>query len=193
MKHDWDIIKTEYITTDISTRKLAEKHHTTQAEISKRCSKEHWVILRSEHRDKVMSKAVRKVAESKADVLCNEIRALDYLSDAILASVSDPQQFQRYIISKSTVEGGKSAIEMIFEKYDTKALKDVASALEIVIRIKLELAGILSEKDQILTNIANQKLEIEKLKFELEQKKAESPESKEIRVIMSEELLQWSK
>ena len=193
MKHDWNKIKTEYITTDISTRGIAAKYNTTQAEISKRCSNEKWVILRSEHRDKVMSKAVQKTIESRSDLLCNELLALDCVSNAISALVADPLQFRRYIITNRTGHGRSETEEMVFDKYDTKALKDVAYTLAIIVRLKLEIAGVLSERDKIMTSIAQQKLEIERLRFELEQKKLESPESKEIRVILSDEIMEWSK
>ena len=43
MALNWEEIKLEYITTDTSLSKLAEKYHCTKAQIGKVCAKEKWV------------------------------------------------------------------------------------------------------------------------------------------------------
>lgn len=188
MKHNWEKIKTEYITTDISTRKLAEKHHTTQGEISKRCSKEKWVELRKDHRYKVTSKAVQKTASLRANLLEKELQSLGYLSESISAAASDPHQFQRHIINCLNSDGSKVPKEMICAKYDTKSLRELASTIAIVVGLKMQIAGILTERDSIMADIAQQRLEIERMKYELMIVKSSCADSHEVRVIIADEL-----
>ena len=63
---DWLKIKTEYITTDISYRGLAEKYGVSKSQIYKVGGEEGWVELREQHRSKVVAKSVKKIEEKKA-------------------------------------------------------------------------------------------------------------------------------
>ena len=64
---DWQKIKTEYITTDTSYRKLGEKYGIHYKVISERGKTEGWVTLRSQHRDKTFTKALDRICEKKVD------------------------------------------------------------------------------------------------------------------------------
>ena len=66
MAVDWLAIKTEYITTDISYRKLAEKHGIRYATIQKRGQEEGWQELRDQFKTKTVSKTIEKLSEKKA-------------------------------------------------------------------------------------------------------------------------------
>lgn len=63
---DWQKIKTEYITTDISYRKLAEKYGLRYATLQQRATKEGWPELRDRHRANTVSKVVSKIGDSQA-------------------------------------------------------------------------------------------------------------------------------
>ena len=63
---DWLKIKTEYITTDTSYRKLAEKYGVSKAQIYKVGGEEGWVGLREQYRSKTIAKTVEKISEKKA-------------------------------------------------------------------------------------------------------------------------------
>ena len=83
---DWKAIKTEYITTDTSYRKLAQKYGIHYKVISDRGKDEKWVELRSQHRDKTLTKTLDKISQqeanraarihSVADKLLNKIEAM---------------------------------------------------------------------------------------------------------------------
>ena len=64
---DWKKIKTEYITTNTSYRKLAEKYGVHYKVISERGKAEKWVELRSQHRDKTFTKAMEQISDRQAD------------------------------------------------------------------------------------------------------------------------------
>ena len=63
---DWQAIKTEYITTNTSYRKLAQKYGIHYKVISERGKNEKWVELRSQHRDKTLTKTLDKISKQKA-------------------------------------------------------------------------------------------------------------------------------
>ena len=63
---DWLKIKTEYITTDTSYRKLAEKYGIRYATIQARGQEEGWKLLRDQFRIKTVSKTIEKTSEKKA-------------------------------------------------------------------------------------------------------------------------------
>ena len=63
---DWLKIKTEYITTDTSYRKLAEKYGIPKNQIAEVGKKEKWPELRVQFRDKTVTKTVEKIVEKKA-------------------------------------------------------------------------------------------------------------------------------
>ena len=83
---DWQAIKTEYITTDTSYRKLAQKYGIHYKVISDRGKAEGWGELRSQYRDKTLTdtlnvisrKQVNRAArfQSVADKLLNKIESI---------------------------------------------------------------------------------------------------------------------
>lgn len=68
MKHDWVTIKTEYVTTTISTRKLAEKWDVPYNTIRDRAIRESWTEARQEFR----RKAADRTEQMIADAICSE-------------------------------------------------------------------------------------------------------------------------
>ena len=63
---DWLKIKTEYITTDTSYRKLAEKYGVPKNRIAEIGKKEGWSELRRQFRDKTVAKIMEKTSENEA-------------------------------------------------------------------------------------------------------------------------------
>lgn len=191
-KTNWEKIKTEYITTKISTRKLAEKYKVALATVQNKCKKEKWVEERNKHNRKVISKAVQKTENSKAFSLAQEMAAANKLSNAIMECLNDSQQFLRYVVTEGYGPGCSEASEKIFDKYDTKAMKDLALTLNSVSNLKKDINNVLSEKDRIMIELAKQKLEIDKLRLEIDKQKAEHTESRDITVTISDDIKEWS-
>ena len=109
---DWQAIKTEYITTDTSYRKLAEKYGVSRVQIGNVGKDENWVELRRQHLDRTVTKTVAAVESAQvnrakkmqtvADKLLNKIEAmvdagnpLDTKSiRALTAAVKDLKEIQ---------------------------------------------------------------------------------------------------
>lgn len=86
---DWNKIKTEYITTDISYRDLAKKHGVPQTTLFERGRKEKWVDLREQHRSKAETKALDKIANQQANRAARIDRIADKLLDKIEKAVEE--------------------------------------------------------------------------------------------------------
>ena len=88
---DWQAIKTEYITTKTSYRKLAEKYGVNKDTIWLKGKEEDWETLRRQHSDMVQTKILeadtkQKVSraeklQSVADKLLSKVEALVEASD----------------------------------------------------------------------------------------------------------------
>jgi transposase-like protein len=84
MAADWDLIKTEYITTDITCRKLAEKHGVSESTLFKKCSKERWEASRKQHGSKLEAKILQKDINKRADIAVARSNALMEAADLLL-------------------------------------------------------------------------------------------------------------
>ena len=82
---DWSKIKTEYITTDTSYRKLADKYGIDQATISRKAKKEDWVSKRQQHVSRMQAKVQQAVEGRKVD---RAAKLLD-VSDMLLQKVRE--------------------------------------------------------------------------------------------------------
>jgi hypothetical protein len=80
---DWQKIRAEYITTDISYRKLAEKYGLDQATIARKAKKEDWVSKRQHHADKTQAKILDADTKNKADRVGRLMTVADKLLDKV--------------------------------------------------------------------------------------------------------------
>ena len=63
---DWKKIKTEYITTDTSYRKLAQKYGVNVTNIAKKASSENWVEQRKQYANETQTKTLQKIIQHEA-------------------------------------------------------------------------------------------------------------------------------
>ena len=109
---DWNAIKTEYITTTTSYRKLAQKYGVSHVQIGNVGKEEKWVELRRQHLDKTYADTVDAIShqqvdrakrfQSVADKLLNKIEAMvdsEELLDtkgirALTAAIKDLKEVQ---------------------------------------------------------------------------------------------------
>ncbi len=100
---DWEKIKAEYLTTEISIRDLAQKHGVHYTTIAKKASKEEWQTQRQQQANKTLTKMLAADTKQKvdratrlktvADKLLDKVEVLvaqdDYLSAAAIKNLSD--------------------------------------------------------------------------------------------------------
>lgn len=80
---DWQAIKTEYITTDTSYRKLAEKYGVSRVQIGNVGKEENWVELRRQHLDRTVTKTVAAVENAQV----NRAKKIQNVADKILKKI----------------------------------------------------------------------------------------------------------
>lgn len=80
---DWQAIKTEYITTNTSYRKLAQKYGVSHVQIGNVGKDEKWVELRRQHLDKTFAKTVDKISRQEA----NRAARIHSVADKLLLKI----------------------------------------------------------------------------------------------------------
>ena len=121
-----NLIKIEYISDPkTSYRKLAEKYNYPFKKISAIGKKECWGQLRVHFQDKIFKKTMNRLSTEKADEYTRVIESAKRLIGVIERSIDDPKQFNRYVVTENF-----AAVEKLFKKTDTKALKEMTLSLK---------------------------------------------------------------
>lgn len=155
----WEQIKTEYITSEISYRALAKKYGISFSCLQSRGKAENWVGLREECRDKIVQKSVDLISDEQANRIARALRIGDKILDRIEEALDD---IDKVVVKKTTtvkrigrdeddnpVEVTRSSddVELREVKVDALALKQIASTLRDLKEIKVFTAE-LDKKEQ---------------------------------------------
>ena len=196
MAADWNAIKSEYITTDTSYRKLAEKYGLSRIAVGDMGKKEGWVELRRQHLAKALSKSLEKDIKTKADRLSRINKATDRLLEKVEQAIDEldliivkSTRKEKVIEYDNTERPDKPTREVISEEeevgevssiIDRNGLKLIASALRDIKEVQM-LKSEMDDQEQE-ARIANLR------------KMAEKDDSKNepIQVNMAEELEDYS-
>ncbi len=145
----WEQIKTEYITSEISYRALAKKYGISFSCLQSRGKAENWVGLREECRDKIVQKSVDLISDEQANRIARALRIGDKILDRIEEALDD---IDKLLVKKTTtvkrigrdeddnpVEITRSSddVELRKVKVDALALKQIASTLRDLKEIKV--------------------------------------------------------
>lgn len=189
-KIDWDAIKTEYVTGDISIQGLMKKYKISKGELSKHSKEEKWVDARKKYRMRAVTKAVTKSCNKRAKELEGLTDIAYNLKSTLLKASKDPDQFNRHLVQ---VAHGKDidTEERVYDKLDMRAVKDMMQSVKY-------LEGIIRSLENIPTEAEMQRLQLEREKFEMEKEKwerekAEQSSAHEVRVVFdTDELEGWT-
>lgn len=166
---DWDKIKTEYVTTDISQRGLIKKYKLNNVDLAKHSKNEGWVKLRKEYKAKTTAKTIAKISCKESTKRAKELDSLltstSRLIKRIEKTMEDPDQFNRYLIQYGEGKDFDTE-ERVYKKADTRAMKDLAQTIK-------SLEGSIRSLNNINTLAEEQRLRIERERWELEQEKFE--------------------
>lgn len=189
---NWNDIKTEYITgTNTSYRKLSEKYGIHESVITKRAVAEGWYPAKKKYNRDLVAKAIKKTQNSEANRLSKLQSAADSMAKVIDGVFNDVQQFNRHIVlNKHFDEDGGMSIESeekIFDKVDTRAIKDLTGAIK-------DLAAVMRDIYDIPTAGEKQAREIAIERLELDKKKASKDEQtdRDINVVIKGYESEWS-
>lgn len=95
---DWSAIKTEYVTTDISYRKLCEKYNVSMTEVSRHGKDEEWRHERKKYQEKAYAKTLDTLIKKQQKRIERLQTITDKIIDKIELSVDkmDETDFQAY-------------------------------------------------------------------------------------------------
>jgi hypothetical protein len=119
---DWQSIKTEYITTETSYRKLAQKYGVTYTNIGIRSRKEGWPELREQHKSKTITKTMNAIANQQAsraarlqtvaDKLLTKVERLVEEGEELLTDTSTMRDISRILKDLKDIQMIKSDADM---------------------------------------------------------------------------------
>lgn len=112
---DWQKIKTEYITTDTSYRKLAEKYGVNYRTICVRSKQEGWIEQREQHTNKTTTDILDAVSKKQVDRAANLI----FVSDLLLSKVQNLLETDAEVLS------------------DTQSMKHISGVLKDIKEIQM--------------------------------------------------------
>lgn len=158
-KVNWEKLKAEYVTGDISQRKLAEKYGVSASTLANHAKKEEWYENKKKSRSKVVEKAVQKAETKQANVIAKEIILLDKIEQHLDRAISDVDQFNRHIIQEGIGRGETMTEERIYQKMDLKAMKDAMQILTMIDKMKQERLEQSGEGKEITIRFENEKIE----------------------------------
>ena len=128
---DWQAIKTEYITTSTSYRKLAEKYGVSRVQVGNVGKDEKWVELRKQHLDRTVTKTVAAVENAKANRAKKMQTVADKLLNRIEAMVDDERPLDTKAIRALTAAvKDLKEIQSIKSELDEKEQKARIANLE---------------------------------------------------------------
>jgi len=115
---NWISIKNEYISTDISYRKLTKKYDVSFATLRARAKKEDWVAQKVAQKHKISTKIAQKTADKIVEKEVDRIGKLISISDSLLE-----------MIATATNELNKGDNDNIV-KVDTYKLRQITASLK---------------------------------------------------------------
>ena len=116
---DWQAIKTEYITTDTSYRKLAQKYGVNVTNIAKKASAEEWVEQRKQYVNDTQTKTIGAISQQQVKRAVKMQTVADKLLNKIEAMVDDGKPLDTKAIRALT-----AAVK------DLKEIQSIKSALD---------------------------------------------------------------
>ena len=161
---DWAAVKTEYITSTVSYRKLAEKYGVSFRYMSVRGRSEGWVEARKQYQQSIADKIIEKVADERVSRDAQKLlllqKSADLMSEAILKVFEDARAFNRFIVS----DGNFSVEERVFNKVDTKAMREITASIKDLTSVMRNVYNLPTDIEQRQYDLAKQRLELDKSK-----------------------------
>ena len=147
-KPDWDLLHKEYMESDISYTDLAKKHGVSYRHLTQRGREENWPHDREKTRKKAVSKASDIIATRQAKSMANLMTAADKLSARLIDDMD--------------------AIA------NSRDVSDVAKALKYAADTLAQVYGIQTPAQLHRQRMDEEKLKIERERFELEKKRQDA-------------------
>ena len=139
---DWASIKTEYITTDTSYRKLAQKYGVSTTQICNVGRDEKWVEQREQYLNKTTAKTLEKISQQEA------VRAakIHSVADKLLLKIEAIADGSRPLASKD-IRALTAAIKDLKEIQNVRSDADRREQEARIANLQKQSAGINDDDD----------------------------------------------
>ena len=155
---DWQAIKTEYITTDTSYRKLAQKYGVNATNIAKRAGSEGWVEQRKQNASKTLAKTLNAVGRKQAEqtaklfgvsyLLLDKVKRLLEENEELLADTSAMKDVSVVLKNLKDLLMIKSEIDLREQEARIEKLRKDAMVEKENNEVKVTIVGDLAEYSQ---------------------------------------------
>lgn len=147
MNADWEAIKADYLTGELSVRELAEKHGVSANQIYKKASSDGWKKTLEKIRQKTEEKYVARVARTRA----REIELIAGATEKMAA-----------LLDKTVDELSEQPTDKRLR--NLKGLAATASAIETNLQTAMKLLGIQTRAQEEAQKIAKARLALDQRK-----------------------------
>ena len=134
MAADWAKIEAEYITTDTSYRRLAEKYGVDQATIARKAKKEDWVSKRQQHISTTQAKIIAADAQQKVD----RASRLKNVADKLLYRVEDIVEYDQHLTA-AAIKNLSDALKNIKEAQMIRTAEDIEEQKARIAKLKKDI------------------------------------------------------
>lgn len=139
---DWAPIKTEYITTDTSYRKLAEKYGMNHTVIARKAGAEDWVEQRKQYVSKQQAKTLEKISQQEAA----RAAKIHSVADKLLLKIEAIADGSRPLASKD-IRALTAAIKDLKEIQNVRSDADRREQEARIANLQKQSAGINDDDD----------------------------------------------
>lgn len=175
-KVDWIKLKTEYASSTISYRKMADKYGISFNTLKDHAGIDKWAEARKKFTNTVTKKTIQSLASKKASTCVKQLRRVAGAADTATAMIErmmrDADQFRRHLIivkkgvgtGRGEYEENQEVEERIYDKVDTKSLKEFTGALKDLATVIRNVNGLPTVIEEAAMDIAAQRLILEQQK-----------------------------
>ena len=188
---DWTKIETEYVAGTMGMKELAKRKKVSYSTLSKRASAGGWAQKRENFRANVVNDALARAQARGQERMDQLLQGTEQLLDNAMAALQDELQFRRYVVIEGSGEGCSEATEKVFEKYDTKAMKELTAMVKDLTGILRDAYGLRTPSQELGEKLAREKIsqtraQTGKLRAETERVKREMKREDEDRAAGNE-------
>ena len=165
--YDWDRIMNDYVcNSGMSLRKISEKYGIRLTTVAEKSKADNWFATKQEYQEKARTKALSKAVTKKANELAGLVEASDYIEKTILKAFSDPEYFNKHIVTQNLNEE-QATLDIL----NTKAMKDMMRVIKDVEDVKRSILDIRKADVTERMRIEQERLELEKERLALEKER----------------------
>lgn len=158
MATNWTRIELEYVAGEKTLRELAKAKRVSYSTLSKRASEGGWARKRQKHRAEVESEALARARERGLKRMDEMLQASEKLMDAAVEAIQDNEQFKRWVMTEGCGEGCSETVEKVFDKRDTRAMKDMTFVLKELTAILRDAYGIKTPAQELGEKLAKERI-----------------------------------